>query len=71
MPKLPGASTTRKKTEIFLLGQAESSLPSKGKLPITSDVMRYFFYRRNLQVKYSFLFCVLFSQDKVSGCQLL
>ena len=48
MSKFPGASTTRKKTEIFLIGQSESSLPSNGKLPLTSDVMKYFFYRRNL-----------------------
>ena len=39
---------TRKKTEVFIVGQEASTFPSVGKLPLTQDVMKYFKYRRNL-----------------------
>ena len=41
-------AVTRKKTEVYMFGQGNSSFPSAGKLPLTGDVMRYLVYRKQL-----------------------
>ena len=53
MSKSPGGRDTRTNTDHFLIGQETSNLGKdarQGKLPLTLDVMRYFFHRKNLPV---------------------
>ena len=76
-PKKPGGMHTRMKSEHFLVGQEENNLGSEsisGKLPKTADVLRYFFYRKNLpQFKFkpvnNVICCPMKSGLKVANCE--
>ena len=51
MPKTPSGPATRVSSDHFLIGPEQSDLgrdAMQGNLPTTGDVMRYFFYRKNL-----------------------
>jgi len=51
MSKSPGGNITRASTGHFIVGQEQPDLgkdAKQGKLPLTGDVMRYFFHRKNL-----------------------
>ena len=41
-------TTTRKKCDIFLVGQHDASITDYGKLPLANGVMKYTMYRRTL-----------------------
>ena len=51
MPSKEGKPGSRAHSDHFMVGQEQSDLgvdSKNGKLPLTKDVLRYFFYRKNL-----------------------
>lgn len=77
MSKSPGGKSTRASSGHFLVGQEQPDLGKDargGKLPLTGDVMRYFFHRKNLPnfkfkpVKTS-ICCPFKTGSMVANCQ--
>ena len=78
MSKTPSGPGTRVNSDHFLIGPEQSDLgrdARQGKLPTTRDVMKYFFYRKNLaEFKFkpvdSVICCPFKSGTVVSNCEV-
>ena len=77
MPKKQGNPGSRAHSEHFMIGQEEPDLgvdSKNGKLPLTRDVLKYFFFRKNLpENKFGpvgqSICCPLLRCKKVASCE--